>query len=224
MKVLIMDSGILINFSLNGLLYLIPQLKKATGVRFVITGDVKFETVDRPVGVPRFEFGALQVLEMMKNKDIEMPEDFGVSRQELENLRDRIMQSANHALRSRDQWIQIVSNAEISCLALSQILSEKGVENMIGIDERTTRLLSEKPENLEEIISSKIHQRIQLEKKNLLDFKNFRFIRSSELVYVAFKKGLLKMDDPRTLEAALFATKYKGSSISFDEIKELKKL
>jgi hypothetical protein len=224
MKVLIMDSGVLINLSLNGLLNLIPELKKATGVRFAITGDVKFETVDRPVGVPRFEFGALQVLEMMKNKDIEMPEDFGVSKQELEVLRDKILQSANHVLRSKNQWIQIVSNAEISCLALSQILSEKGVENMIGIDERTTRLLAEKPENLEAIISSKIHQRIQLERKNLFDFKNFRFIRSSELVYVAFKKGLLKMSDSRTLEAALFATKYKGSSISFDEIKELKKL
>ena len=224
MKAIILDSGVLINLSLNGMLNLIPELKKDTGVRFVITSDVKYETADRPVGVPRFELGALRILSLIKSKDIEMPSDFGVAEEELKSSRDRMMQIANQSLRSRNQWIRIVSNAEMSCLALSKIFSHKGIENIIAIDERTTRLLSEKPENLSKLISSKVHEQIHLETKNLSEFNGFRFIRSSELVYVAFKKGLLKISDPRVLEAVLFATKYHGSSISFEEINELKKL
>lgn len=224
MKVLIIDSGILINLSLNGLLYIIPELKKKTGARFMITKDVKYEVVDRPLNVPRFELGALRVKDMINKKEIEMPEDFGIEENELNKLRDELMNLANHALKSKDKWIQVVSNAEISCLAASHILSQRKVENMIGVDERTTRLLFEKPQNLENIMSAKLHTKIKLESGKPFENYDFKFIRSTELVYVAFKKGVLKIDDPKILEASLFATKYHGASVSFEEINELKKL
>lgn len=224
MKVLILDSGVLINLSLNGLLYIIPELKKISQIKFLITPDVKYETIDRPLGVPRFELGAISIEEMLLGKFIELPESLGISLPELNKKRDELMRIANHSLFSEGKWLQIVSNAEISCLAASFLLTQNKTENLIGIDERTTRLLAERPENLAELMSAKLHEKIKLDKSELGAFKDFRFIRSSELVYVAFKKGILKLHDPKTLEAALFATKYHGSSVSFEEIRELKRL
>ncbi|MBI2508099.1 hypothetical protein HYV89_04045, partial [Candidatus Woesearchaeota archaeon] len=91
-------------------------------------------------------------------------------------------------------------------------------------DERTTRLLGEGPENLEELMMKKLHYKVELVRKNFSVFSQFKFIRSTELVYVAYKKGILRVQGPKVLEAALYATKFKGSSASFDEINVLKKL
>jgi hypothetical protein len=223
-KTLILDSGTIINLSMNGLLYLIPALKKSSNVKFLITKDVKYEILERPIAIPRFQLEALRVQQLLNNKDIELPDSVNVPEQQIKNKRDELMNIANHSLKANGKWINIVSNAEISCLALSSILTEKGIENIIAVDERTTRMLSEKPQNLEKLMSRKLHQRISLEANNFKLFKNFKFIRSTELVFVAAKKGLLHIQGPKALEAALYATKFKGSSVSWDEIKTLKKL
>ena len=73
-------------------------------------------------------------------------------------------------------------------------------------------------------MSSKLHKKITTNKKNLAVFSKFRFIRSTELVYVAYKKGILKVNGAKALEAALYATKFKGAAVSWDEINILKKL
>jgi len=224
MKALILDSGILINFSMNGLLYVLEELKKKTSVRFIITHDVKYEVVDRPVKVPRFELGALRVQTLLDDKVIEMTSAVSVNDNEIKKKTQELMNIANNSLKSHGQFIKIVSDAEMSCLALSSILTEKGVDNIIGVDERTTRILSEKPENLEKIMSRKLHAHVKLEKSSFERFKDFKFIRSSELAYVAYKLGVLKIKGPKALEAALYATKFKGSSISHDELNVLKKL
>ena len=70
----------------------------------------------------------------------------------------------------------------------------------------------------------KLHENIKLSDQDFSIFKEFKFIRSTELVYVAHKKGLLEIKGPKALEAVLFATKFKGSSVSYDELDELKKL
>jgi hypothetical protein len=224
MKTLILDSGTLINLSMNGLLYILPGLKEKTGVKFAITQDVRYETVDRPVGVPRFELGALRIKQMIGSGVLEMPSDFGVSDESVRLMTKSLMDVANHTVKARGKFIKIVSDAEMSCLALSKRLTEKGMKNIIAVDERTTRILAEKPENLQKIMSKKVHFNVSLEKNNFAQFKEFKFIRSTELVYVAHKKGVLNLKDPKALEAVLFATKFKGSSVSFDEINVLKKL
>jgi hypothetical protein len=223
-KVLILDSGTLINLSMNGLLYILEELKKITKIRFFITAQVKFETVDRPSNVPRFELGALRIKQMINLGILEMPPALNISNESIELTTRKLREIANHTVEARGKWIEIVSDAEMSCLALSKELSERGIENLIAIDERTTRLLAEKPENLQKLMSDRLHFPVQLEKNNFQEFKKFRFIRSTELVYVAYKKGSLHLKDPKALEAVLYATKYKGSSVSFDEINVLKKL
>lgn len=224
MKVLILDSGILINLSMNGLLYIFEELKKITGVRFIISKDVKYEVVDRPIGIPRFELGALRVNEMINQKILETPQDFGVSEEEIKPLTDKYMQIANNSIYASNNPIRIVSEAEISCLALSKILTDKGIDNIIGIDERTTRLLAEKPENLEQLMQKRLHKRVTLKKDSFSAFKGFKFLRSTELVYVAYKKGVLKVKGPKVLEATLYATKFKGASVSYEELDVMKRL
>ena len=224
MKILILDSGILINLSMNGLLYVLEELKKISNIKILITKDVRYETIDRPIGIPKFELGALRIQNLINLKIIELPDSLQISEKELNSLTQNYLELANHSIQSHNQFIQIVSNAEMSCLALSKILSDKNIENIIAIDERTTRIISERPENLEKLMSDKLHQKITINAKNLAAFSQFKFIRSSELIFSAFKKGAIKLKGPKVLEAALYAVKYHGSSISFEEIDVLKKL
>jgi len=224
MKALIFDSGTLINLSMNGLLDLLVKLRKEFDGKFLITKEVKYEVVDHPIGISRFELGAMRVQKLIDENVIELPSAFDISNETLNKETQRLMEIANHSVQVGDKWVNIVSEAEISCLALSEELAKKGIENIIAIDERTTRMLSENPGNMERMMSEKMHHRVHVEEDKLKDFSKFRFIRSSELVYVAFKKGLADIEGKKALEALLYATKFKGASISFEEINELKRL
>ena len=224
MKALIFDSGALINLSMNGLLYVLEEMKKEFGGKFLITEEVKFETVDRPVGIQRFEFGALQIQNLIENKVLELPDSVGVEIKELKRQTKLLFDMANHVMQIRGEWVHIVEEAEMSCLALSAMLKKRGEETMIAIDERTTRMLCENPGNLERVMSEKLHQGVKMINNDLGMFDDFRFIRSSEIVFVAYKKDIIKLKGKKVLEALLYATKYKGSSISFEEIDTLKKL
>ena len=223
MKVLIFDSGPIINFSMNGLVYLLENLKKIFDGKFIITEAVKYEVMDRPIKNPRFELEALRIKDLLSAGILELPSALGIDNNLIKKETTRLMNEANGCARTNDRKINIVSEAEISCLALSSELTKKGIDNLIAIDERTTRILTERPENLERLMSDKLKTQVKVS-CNLDTFKDFRFIRSTELVYVAFKKGILGIDGSEALEAALYATKYKGSSVSFEEIKVLKKL
>ncbi len=223
-KALIFDSGTLITLSMNSLLYILEELKKTFQGKFIITEQVKYETLDRPINVPRFELEALRIKNLLEKKIIEMPDSLGISQQAINKETSHLIEIANHCIKARGSWIKILSEAETSCLALSKILTQQGIENMIAIDERTTRILTEKPENLKQIMENKLHIKVELYQKTSEEFKNFKFIRSTELVYVAHKKGLLEIAGKKALEAALYATKFKGASVSYEEIEELKKL
>ncbi len=223
MKVLIFDSGALINLSMNGLLYILESLKAKFNGKFIITKQVKYETIDRPIGIQRFELGALMVQALLDSKVIELPSSLNVSVEEIDKRTKELVEAANHYIEWQKTPIKIVSDAEISCIALSKILNEKNIENIIAIDERTTRLLSENPKGLEKLMSEKLHKRVEIASSNSNLFKGHKFIRSSEIVYVAYKKNLLNLKGKKALEAVLFATKFKGSAISFEEISSLLK-
>ncbi len=223
MKVLIFDSGPIINLSLNGLLYILSNLKKVFNGKFIITEAVKREIIDRPIKVPRFELSALKIQNLLDEKVIGLSDSIGIDSKLIKKESARMMGEANVCVRAKNRVVNIISEAETSCLALSAELSKKGVENIIAIDERTTRLLGEKPESLEKIMSDRMHVNVSVS-CNLNSFKNFKFIRSTEIVYVAYKKGLLGVKGSNALEGALYATKFKGSAVSFEEIDILKKM
>lgn len=222
MKACIFDSGAIISLAMNNLLYILPALQKKT--KLIITPAVKREIIDRPLTIPRFALEALQVKELFDQGILELPEAVGISSATLTAETTKLMDKANHFVQAGGVWVPIVSEGEISCLALSEALTAKGIDNLIAIDERTTRLLIEAPRNLERLMSDKLHKRITLTYQDLSVFSAFRCIRSSELVVVAYKQGILHPNTKQALAAALYATKFKGSSITFEEIEQLKKL
>ncbi|NCN98718.1 hypothetical protein COU62_02975 [Candidatus Pacearchaeota archaeon CG10_big_fil_rev_8_21_14_0_10_35_219] len=224
MKVLILDAGPVINLSINGLLELFEKLSQLGDIKIVITEQVRKEIIDKPLGIPRFELGAIRAEKLMENKILILPESLGISKKEINAKTKEIQSRINNTFKAENKFINIVSEAESSCLALSLILTEKKIENIIAIDERTTRMLFEKPENLESLMSKKLHKRVYLANQDFRNIGKFRFIRSPELVYVAYKKGLTELKSKKALEALLYATKFKGSSVSYEEIKQIKKM
>ena len=224
MKTIIFDSGALISLVMAGLLPELKELKKTFDGKFLITEDVKREVIDKPMGIKRFELEALKVQALLNEEILEMPDSLEIKTNEINKERDRFMEIANSIMITKKRPVSLIHLGESSCLALSKILTDKGIENLIAIDERTTRLLSEKPDNLKKIMEGKLHMQIQENKENYKYFKNFRFIRSTELMYVAYKKGIMRWKDKNLLEAVLYALKFKGTAISEEEIKEIKQM
>lgn len=224
-KVIIFDSGTLISFTMNGLLEEFRELKKIFNGKFIITQEVKSEVIDKPMTIKMFELEALMINELLTEGVLEMPSSLGIKDSEISAKTQEILKLANSTFQSKGDDIHLVDLGETSCMALSKILDEKGIKNIISIDERTTRMLGENPENLRKLMQGKLHTDIRTKKENYGFFESFKFIRSAELVYVIYKKQLFKyVKDGLLLDALLYAVKYHGCSISEDEIAEIKKL
>ena len=223
-KALIFDSSTLISLSMNGLLEYLEKLKEIFDGKFIITKEVKQEIIDKPLTIKRFELEALRVRNLFFEKVIEMPDCLGIKDSEISSKTKEIMDIANNTFAERNRNIHLISDGEASCMALSKILNQKKIQNVICVDERTIRMLSEKPENLRKLMEKKLHTRINSKTGNYDFFNGFKFIRSTELIYVAYKKKLIDIKNGILLDALLYALKFKGCAISDTEIEEIKKL
>jgi hypothetical protein len=223
-KAIIFDAGTLITFAMNGLYPELKALREIFKGKFLITQEVKSEVIDRPINTKRFELEALKIQELLSEGIIEMPSSLEIKDKEISENTNDLLKIANSTFEASENKIKIVDLGETSCLALSKILSNKGIKNVIAIDERTTRMLSEKPENLKNLLQKKLKTRVNVNPKNYDYFKDFKFIRSAELVYVAYKKGLIKLKGQMVLDALLYAVQFKGCAISGDEIREIEKI
>lgn len=226
MKILIFDASTLINLTINGIEEILSKLKKETGVKFIMTSAVKFETIKRPVQIKKYELGALKIKNLLDEGIFESPSELGIDENEVEQETKLIMEFANKIFFSRNQPIHLIDKGEASCLALYNLIKKNRKDDKVAIavDERTTRMLGEKPENLKKLMENKLHTKIEV-KKNYSEFGNYIFIRSCEIVYLAYKKGLIEIKDgTQILDALLYATKFAGCSVSREEIEEMKKL
>ena len=222
MKFVILDSGPLISLTLNGLQDILEKLKtKYKEIQFIITPAVKHEVIDHALNVKKYELEGLKLTDLM-NRKILTPSSEYVSNNLLERETQRIMKTANNIIQVSGKPVELIQIGESSCLAFTNLCK---CESIIAIDERTTRLLSESPENLQKIMERKLHMQLNLNFKLLKEFKDFKFIRSSELLYIAFKNNLIGLKtDKGLLDALLYAVKYTGTAISSKEIEEMKNL
>jgi hypothetical protein len=125
-----------------------------------------------------------------------------------------------------------VSDAEIEVLAADAVMATE----VTVVDERTVRLLLENPDSLKELLQRKLHRKVDMDRENTDKIRNIlkdvQIIRSTELVTVAYKLGILdkylvdksdfiKEPKKRLLDAALWAVKIRGCSISSQEIDEI---
>jgi len=220
-KAVIFDSGALISLAMSNLLGELKKLKEKFNGKFLITADVKRETIDKPLTIKRFWLQAMMIEQLLLDKVLEMSDAVDIPEEAINTQTKKLMDVANSMFESKGRSVKLISSGESSCLALSKLLREKGVENVIAVDERTTRILAEKPGNLKEIMERKLHSKIKMKNENFAEFKDFKFVRSTELMYVAYKKGLIKIRKEKVLDAVLWALKSHGCSISYDEIKEI---
>lgn len=224
-KILIFDSSTIISLSLNNLLYVLERLHEKHNVRFIIPEEVKYEIIEKPLQIKRFELEALMIRELLDKGVIELPENIQISSKEIKEKTFEILKAANSSFMARGEWIKLLSAGEGSCFALGEILKEKGIEYALAIDERTARMLSEKPENLQRLLEKKLHTPVKMNKGNLAVFSDTRIIRSAEICYIAYKNNLVELKDGiQLVDAMLYATKYKGCAISTQEIEDIKKL
>jgi len=220
-KVIIFDASTLISFAMNGLFKYLVELKKTFKGRFIITKEVKEEIIDRPLRIKRFELEAMQVNQLLLDKTLEFPDSLGISEKEISQETDKIMNLINSSFYEKGKPIHLVDLGEVSCLALGKILNEKNIPNLLAIDERTARMICEKPENLRKLLVKKHQTTISYDKNLIKDLNQFKIIRSAELIYIINKKGLIEIQNKKVLEAMLYALKFKGCSISEEEIEEM---
>jgi predicted nucleic acid-binding protein len=222
MKFAILDAGPIISLTLNGVLHTLELLqKKFPDIVFIMTPQVKKEIIDKPLTIKKYKLEAVKVQTLIANKVIVMSTDF-VANNILEKETNRIMTLSNNTVHADGKNIEIVQVGEASCLAFANLCN---CNNVIVIDERVTRLLTESPLNLKAIMERRLHLPITINQKNLKDFKSFKYIRSAELVYVAYKNSLYDYKkDKVLLDALLYSLKYSGTSISSKEIEEIKNL
>ncbi len=222
-KIIIFDASTLISLAMNGLLEELSKLKEKFNLKLIITQEVKYEMIDRPLTIKRFELEALNLNKLYKEKILESPESLGVDSKEITKKTQELMEMANNSLFEKGKPIHLLDLGETSSIALERILKGKGMESMIAIDERTARMLIEKPKNLQELMQKKLHSKIEIKLDGLKEFQGIKVVRSTELMYLAYKSKLMEIEDPNLLDAVLYALKFKGCSISGDEIEEIKK-
>jgi len=222
-KVIIFDAGTLITFSMNCMLSIFRDLKKNFKGKFLITHDVEYEIVNRPMGIKKYKLGAMRMKGLIDEGILEFPESVGIQSKDIEENIRKYSKMINSMFITKNRTMHIIDKGEASCLALSKLLEKKGIKNVIAIDERSTRMICEKPENLKLLLERKLHTSIEIKNK-LNECKNIKFIRSSELIYVAHKKGLIHNKTKDMLDALLYGVKFKGCAVSSEEIRELEKL
>lgn len=223
MKYLIFDAGPIISLTMNGMLSVLEKLKENFDGEFVITPRVKNEVIDKPMRIKKYELEAIQVKNLVAKGILKMSTKI-IPQQKLDAEVKKILDITNSLLRDSNthEKIEIIHNGEAACLAFSNLCKE---DNVIVIDERTTRILTESPKSLERMMESKLHRALDLDEQGLNKLKKFKFIRSAELLFIAYKKGLIPLKkDKNLLDAMLYALKYKGTAISKKEIEEIKEM
>ncbi|VVB79432.1 Uncharacterised protein [uncultured archaeon] len=221
-KNIVLDAGPLISLTLTGTLFVLDRFKKQfPEIEFIITPQVKEETIDKAWIVKKYELEAVKLQNLIDRGIIKLSSDF-IPHAQIEKETARIMKLANSAYRAGGENLKLIHTGEASCLAFGSLCK---CENLIVVDERTVRLFSESPENLKAITERKLHMNVNYNPKNTKEFKDFSFIRSSELLFLAFELNLLDYSkEPKVLDALLYATKFSGNSISTKEIEEMKTL
>jgi predicted nucleic acid-binding protein len=218
-KFIVFDAGPLISMAMSGTLEVLEKLKEKFDGEFVLTPQVKEEVIDKPSIVKKYELEAVKIRNLLEKKVLKPSSDF-VSTQKLEQETKKMLKNANTSLYAAEQPITIIQEGEASCLAFASLCD---CEPVLVVDERTTRMLVESPDNLRQVMERKFHSKINADDNKIKLFRNFKIVRSAELLFIAYKKGLFEYKkDKQLLDALLYAVKYSGTAISSREIEEMK--
>ena len=223
MKKIVFDAGPIITLTTNNLLWLVEELKKGCPCEFYVPKEVAREIIDKPIRTKKFKFEAMQVEKLVEEKTLEIYHSKTVhdKAQELQDL-------ANAILETKRGPIKIVQLGEMETLTTSMEVEADAVV----VDERITRMLIEDPESLAKLMSRRLHTKVRVNTHAMQRFKEkikgIKFIRSVELVAIAFEKGLLdkylvhiKQPRKELLESVLWGAKLHGCAVTPKEIDQM---
>lgn len=230
MKKLVFDTGPIINFTINNLLWLLDGLKNEFDGEFYITPEVYNELINKPLSTRKYKLEALQVLPYITKGTLKQYTNLPMVQ-----VAKELGSYANHSFEINHQTIEIVHSGEMEAVAAAISLDA----DAIVIDERTTRHLIENPKKIAWHLENTIHKKVCINLENLGKVKemvgSLKVIRSTELVTIAYEKGLFKeyTEDAgkivpninkAVLEGALWGVKLNGCSVKEDEITEILKI
>ncbi len=223
-KAIIFDASTIISFAMTCMYEELRKLKQNFNGHFIITQDVKREIIDKPMKIPKFQLEGIKIQGMVDEGIFEFPEVIGIKDSEIKKETKQVMNLANNSFLDNRGAIKLISDGEASCIALSKILNKKKFPNILAIDERTMRSICETPESLKKHLEKRMHTKVSIKKENLTYFKEFKIIRSVELAYMAYKKELLSIRGKNALVPIINALRFKGCSISNEDIAKFKKI
>lgn len=206
------DTGPIISLSgtcLLGVLGFLP-------FQVVVPPSVVDELVTFPLRTKQHKFSAVRIRELLAKGTIRT---LALSR-EARKLAREIERLANHVFLYHGRPLRIIHRGEIDALALAET-----TDRVLVVDERTTRELVEDPEAVRERLERRVMGRIAVDKEYLDELVSMigdiLIVRSVELVALAADYGYFSeyQSEMDALEAALYALKHAGCSVSEEEIR-----
>jgi predicted nucleic acid-binding protein len=212
-KTVVADSSSIISLALNCMSSALLEM----GVKILVTDEIYEEIILRPMGSKRYALESMRIKKLFTDGVISIQNPEPLITQEIMNLSNSIYRVKKHPL-------HLIHIGEAAALALLS-----GIEaDALLIDERTTRMLIEDAETLRTVLSDQLGRHVDMDHQKLAAFNEIipdvRIIRSSEVVAVAYEKGILgrNLGNPgkEALMATLYALKFSGCAISWQEIDE----
>jgi len=218
---IVFDSSSIISIVLNNLIPVLEDMKRNHNVNFYLPLAVQRELVTVPIQGRRFKLEAMEL-----QKKIDEGLFIIYSKKDYLGRSMKLYRISNQIFNTEGKYMRIIQEGEIQSLVLADEL-----DGICVVDERTLRMLVEDPQKLKELLSSKLHTTIKINTQNLKIFRNdldVDIIRSSELMTVAFEKGLVQKyatgKGLNLLDALLWGLRLRGCAISTEEIEEIKSL
>jgi predicted nucleic acid-binding protein len=217
-KYVVCDSGSLITFTSSCSADLLYFFKEKFKIQFVIPPGVEEEVVLYPLrkAIKKYMQSALRLKRAIEDDVINV-----IEIDELADEREHLLNVGNNILYARGKPLHLVDIGETEMIVLAK---EIGAETVI-LDERTTRMMIEAPFKLKEHLEEELGVNIMVNKANLAEFSKYSTglsaFRSSELLILGYENGFLDKYGEHAkemLEAALYAFRFSGCSISFNEI------
>lgn len=194
-------------------------MKEREKVSFIIPQSVYYESVERPLKIKRFELNAIRIKNAVESGYLEIAK----TNTQIKNMMNELSTITANICKADGRTITLINKGEAETLALMKEINSR----ILLIDERTTRMIIEEPQNVMSFLQHRHKCKITLNKGRMDEFKNFfvniNVIRSVELIALAYENGAFGMQmkkSKQALEAALFSAKYGGCAVSAKEIKD----
>ena len=214
---IVCDSSALISITDAGLFGALVIVSKNLQGNLIISEGVQHESIDRPIENPQYSFSAVRLKRALLDGIFKTAKPDMKTTQKVLGLTNSMF-----VINGRPLNLVHEGEAELVALAIDNNLST------LLIDERTTRMFIEDPISMKNHMEKEWNAKITINQKALQEFqmltRNIHALRSSEILALAYDMNYFSKFrelKEKAFESALYAIKFNGCAISFDEIKEL---